>query len=525
MLKVCCSGFSRQPIEDAKPAPRGSRKRIRMQIKTDIVIIGSGFAGSLCALLLKKIGFQVALIDKGRHPRFSIGESSTPIGNMILRDLAERYGLPQLIPLARFGTWRDTYPHLLCGRKRGFSYFQHQPGKLFSTSADHANELLVAASSDPWRCDTHWLRADVDYFLIEEARKAGVSVFEEMHTQSISHSSPWHIDAATNATSLHIEASFLIDASGPAGILPQTLELEDHTNELKTCSRALFGHFTGIPLWKKNNDTSDHPFPPDDAALHHCLQDGWMWMLRFVDERVSAGFVLDANRHVSGLTLSPDTEWDQLLASYPTLAAMFSTSERLDPPGRLIKTGRLQRLWGMAAGPDWALLPHTAGFIDPLHSTGIAHSLSALERLVHGFSEHGISTKLNDALKDYSQAVIRELRLVDLLVAGCYYGFGRFDLLTAYTMLYFAAATTYEQRRLSSENPRPHRSFLCADDPHFYSIVECCYTKIAALTTSPCSREDIQRFSQNLEHDIEPYNTVGLFSPRIPNMYEYTAAD
>ena len=56
-----------------------------------------------------------------------------------------------------------------------------------------------------------------------------------------------------------------------------------------------------------------------------------------------------------------------------------------------------------------------------------------------------------------------ELTLIDELVSGCYDSFGRFGLLTAYSMLYFAAATSYERRRLATHDE--YRGlFLCADD-------------------------------------------------------------
>ena len=51
---------------------------------------------------------------------------------------------------------------VVSGLKRGFSYFPHEPEKEFRTRADHANELLVAASHNDDQSDTHWLRADVD---------------------------------------------------------------------------------------------------------------------------------------------------------------------------------------------------------------------------------------------------------------------------------------------------------------------------------------------------------------------------
>ena len=49
-----------------------------IRIDTDVAVIGSGFGGSLTALALRARGQRVVLIERGRHPRFAIGESSTP---------------------------------------------------------------------------------------------------------------------------------------------------------------------------------------------------------------------------------------------------------------------------------------------------------------------------------------------------------------------------------------------------------------------------------------------------------------
>ncbi len=57
----------------------------------DVVILGSGFAGSLLGLLLRKQGLSVLVIDRARHPRFAIGESSTPAADFILESLCEEW--------------------------------------------------------------------------------------------------------------------------------------------------------------------------------------------------------------------------------------------------------------------------------------------------------------------------------------------------------------------------------------------------------------------------------------------------
>lgn len=44
----------------------------------DIVIIGSGIAGSISAAILAKHGLKTLILDAGQHPRFSIGEAMPP---------------------------------------------------------------------------------------------------------------------------------------------------------------------------------------------------------------------------------------------------------------------------------------------------------------------------------------------------------------------------------------------------------------------------------------------------------------
>ena len=47
-----------------------------------------GVKKRLSACALQRIGRRVLVLDRATHPRFAIGESLTPIGNQILRDLA-----------------------------------------------------------------------------------------------------------------------------------------------------------------------------------------------------------------------------------------------------------------------------------------------------------------------------------------------------------------------------------------------------------------------------------------------------
>ncbi len=91
----------------------------------DIAIVGSGFGGSLLAMIARRLGLSVVLLEKGKHPRVVIGESSTPITNLLLEELTTRYDLPSVKPLSKWGSWQKTYPEIACGLKRGFTFYHH----------------------------------------------------------------------------------------------------------------------------------------------------------------------------------------------------------------------------------------------------------------------------------------------------------------------------------------------------------------------------------------------------------------
>src|SRR5438128_1333445 len=63
-------------------------------MKTDVLIIGGGPAGSASAMFLRQQGIQSVIVESESFPRFHIGESLTGAGGEALRDLgfeAEMY--------------------------------------------------------------------------------------------------------------------------------------------------------------------------------------------------------------------------------------------------------------------------------------------------------------------------------------------------------------------------------------------------------------------------------------------------
>ena len=105
--------------------PASISASMTLSVDVDIAIVGSGFAGALCALALRQRGRRVALVERGRHPRFAIGESTTPLTNLLLEELADRYDLPQIRSFSKWGTWQRARPDVACGLKRGFTFLFH----------------------------------------------------------------------------------------------------------------------------------------------------------------------------------------------------------------------------------------------------------------------------------------------------------------------------------------------------------------------------------------------------------------
>ncbi|MEX0647805.1 MAG: FAD-dependent oxidoreductase [Balneolaceae bacterium] len=494
----------------------------------DFLIAGSGFAGSITAMILAKSGFRVCLIEKESHPRFAIGESSTPIADMILRDLAEQYNLPFLKKMSRYGEWQKHYPEITCGLKRGFSYYGHQKGETYVGDRKHSRELLVAASENDYNSDTNWLRSDTDHFFVKQAEQFGVDYVDKttLHSlERIAAEKRWVVQAQSGQGSRKISARWIIDATGSPQVSQKWFGTKSSAAGFETHSSALFSHFEGAEHWhhileKENTFMDDYPYNSDFSALHHLLEEGWMWMLRFNNNLLSAGILFDetkpdqANRHGN-----PEKVWELVISQYPSLKKLFLNARQAEDPGTWIATKRLQRKLDKTFGDGWLALPHTSGFVDPLHSTGIAHTLTGIEKIADLFSEHENNEEILEGLKKTERHFFKELEFIDLLVSACYMTRNNFSLFSACTMLYFAASVTYEQARLKGDIPE---SFLCAGNPELFDAVQSIHQKIKKYL-GDIPPDESEKLIREIRDRIKPYNKVGLMDPGANNMYRHTA--
>jgi FADH2 O2-dependent halogenase len=491
----------------------------------DIAIIGSGFSGSLLAMIARRAGRSVMLLDRGVHPRFAIGESTSPLLNLVIEQLADRYDLPRLKPLTKWGEWQRTYPQLVGGLKRGSTYFKHEPGARYVAATDRSNQLLVSACLNDEAADAHWMRSDVDYFLLQEAIAAGADFLDQtdLHSIDLANGGGATLRGERRGRGTTIRARLVVDASGPRGFLSRALGLGEKRFDDFPATQALYSHFIGVHRCDSMPDyeiagasPNTAPFPMDDAAVHHVFDGGWMWTLRFNNGVTSAGIVV-TDELAKELELSEGEDaWRRFLARFPSIAAQFADAR---PIREFTWAPHLSYRSEVAAGEGWAMLPSSAAFVDPLFGPGMPMTALGVERLGRLLEENLGEDALNERLGEYGRMTLAEADHTADFIAGCYAAFPRFELFTSLSMIYFAAAGYCEMaRRLGRDHLA--QSFLAMDRPAFAEGAS-----RLSRTLRRDGRFDSVLFASQVKQKIDCLNIGGLCDKRKRNWYDVDLDD
>jgi FADH2 O2-dependent halogenase len=331
-----------------------------------------------------------------------------------------------------------------------------------------------------------------------------------------------------DGTALDLHAGFVVDASGPGGFLARQLAIPSGLKQTQTRSALVFSHFEGVRLMSEVvPGLPDGPYSDDWAAVHHLIDEGWMYSLRFDHGVTSAGFTLSP-RGLASLRIpgEPDAEslWRALLSRYPTIASAFAEAKPTMP---LTFRPRIQHRLASAAGARWAMLPHAYAFVDPLFSTGIAWGLRAVERLALCFESDARGQRLPSSaqLTRYDNLLSAEADQVDRLVAGAYDAMAHFDLFAAHAMIYFAIVSFAEVRRrigLDQSAEAPWKGFLGVGDPVTEPLPAESLRRLRRITSGrgrTGSAEDRRKYVEWVVAAIAPRNINGFAETSRHNLY------
>lgn len=489
-----------------------------MRLKFDMVVVGSGFAGSLMALIGARLGLKVALVERGRHPRFAMGESSTPLANLLLEQLSRRYDLERVLPLAKWGHWQKELPKVACGLKRGFSFVHHRAGQRTRVGQAWEEQLLVAASPRDAIADTHWYREDFDQHLLTEARQMGVMYLDGWETTSLScgtEIASGEVRGTTTEGDYEIEFQVLFDATGGGrdGCVGKFAALRRSVPEGFLQTRALYTHFEGVARWGDlHPDSRDVPYPVDDSALHHVFADGWVWVLRFNNGVTSAGVIAREESETAGVLKNTETGWGQFLARNPAIGQQFEAARPLRP---FMTASPVSFMVDRVVVGRCVLLPSAVGFVDPMFSTGFPLVLLGIERLALWLERNcqGLgSEKAVDwaALEQYGKVTNDELRAAARFMGAIYRVMGDFEAFHAVSLLYFTAAIYSETVRRLGKTGLP-TGFLLWEHAEFHRAMDRC---LALAGTG--SAEELWSAVRSA---VAPLDLGGLLQPRRPRCY------
>jgi hypothetical protein len=329
-------------------------------IKT-VAILGAGPAASTLATLLARDGVRVALLHRPRAAALLVGESLVPAIILILR---------------RLGVEDEVR-----------SYGKYKPGAIFNmnefgdfpfTFADFCGKMPDYAFNVP--------RNKFEATLLDCAKRAGAKVFEiEAKVERVAGEDKVRLSAETLAAvngffsggaSGSDQPDLIVDATGRARVLPKLLDIPAREGGRK--DTALFAHLDMAELYKSGYVHS--------SRLDH----GWSWRIPLQD-RVSLGIVIPSE-HAVQAGATPEERYDNLLKQDSYLRTVTVDSKRLTP---VMEYTNYQLVSSRLVGDGWALVGDTAGFIDPVFSSGLLIGLTS-------------ATELTDAIRDGSAAAFQK---------------------------------------------------------------------------------------------------------------------
>ncbi|MEL6321699.1 MAG: hypothetical protein AAFQ57_13785, partial [Cyanobacteria bacterium J06626_14] len=146
----------------------------------DVAVLGTGIGGTLTSAILSRNGLRTVMIDGGVHPKFAIGESTTPDTTIRMKLMAKRFGVPEIANLANFYSLRDKVGSS-SGVKRGFSFLYHHPGQEQKPEESQQLPTLTA----PFGPDCHWFRQETDAYMMAVAIQYGTTVSQNTKVTEI----------------------------------------------------------------------------------------------------------------------------------------------------------------------------------------------------------------------------------------------------------------------------------------------------------------------------------------------------
>jgi flavin-dependent dehydrogenase len=365
-------------------------------MKTDVLIIGGGPAGSASAMFLLKEGIKPVILELEDFPRFHIGESMTGAGGKVLRDL---------------GLEGAMYSH---------KYPTKQGVKVYGQSTRGTWFVPVTGRDENWQLfewDTWQVRrSKFDKMLLDEAVARGAVL---LHGKAVK---PIIKDGVVCGAQVRmadgilqeIESEMLLDCSGQATWLanqggitgPKYLGAYDK-------QIAIFSHISGA----LRDEGGTRETNKDNTLIYYQKKYHWAWFIPVDDEVVSVGVVVPSAYFLDQKENKRDFYLRELRELHPDLSRRTLETEMVEDV-HVIPNYSYQ-VKGFC-GKGFMCIGDSHRFVDPIFSFGLTVALReaqlaapAIQSYLEGnrrdelnpFADHQLTTEKGiDILEDVVDA-------------------------------------------------------------------------------------------------------------------------
>ncbi|GAA0538127.1 tryptophan 7-halogenase [Paractinoplanes ferrugineus] len=413
----------------------------------DVLIIGSGYAGTMLGAILARNGAKVVLVDAGSHPRFAIGESTIP--HLLVRQqaLATRFDVPEIRELQDVKTVTAAM-----GSTHGVKL--HATFQMAEEGAEpDPRKVIMAATPKNLYQGPHLFRQDSDAYMHYVAIRYGAVSRQNWRVADI--------DLGADAVTVTgqngevFRARYLVDASGFRSPLADKLDLREKPSRFKHHSRSIFTHMIDVKRWDDVcgiDPAKRQPLPWYKGTMHHVFDRGWFWVIPFNNYEqscnpvVSVGLTLDERTYPKPDGMSAEEEFMHYVNKFPAVARQFEGARAIR---EWTSTGRIQYSSKQSIGHRWCLMSHAAGFIDPLYSRGLSNTAEVIDalsgRLLAALEDDDFSDERFRYVEELEQGL---LSYNDDLVNCSYIAFSNFRLFDAVFRIW-GISSNYGSMRLT----------------------------------------------------------------------------
>lgn len=309
----------------------------------DAIVIGGGPGGSSYAITLARSGHSVLLLEKEQFPRFHVGESLLTY----TADVLEQLGLLDRMCAAGFVIKRGIE---LTGTEGTFRRLdlgkigEGRRGWTLHVERSHFDKILLDAAAET-----------PGVTVIQKARVAGL-----LRTGERISGVRYTRDDQEHSTT----ASFVIDASGRAGVIARPLNLRKTDNDLKMA--AVFKHFGNL-------EESNNPATEGDIQLG-LHEDGWLWAIPIRPGIISIGCVAPAEILRAS---RPEDVFNSHLERVPRI---FQRIKGTTVVRDLTGENNFEYHCDTLAGPGYFIIGDAGCFTDPVFSGGVLLALTTGRR-------------------------------------------------------------------------------------------------------------------------------------------------